>query len=124
MVKKKNENIVVDENLVNTTPILDDEVVLNEAQAIDKLSSNIEENEPKTEDIESNIDEQTEKVVDEQPELIEPAIIEEEQAELVVDEIVEPVVEVLKSEVKQLNNVNELNYSQHRHYLRTGRIPK
>lgn len=118
MAKKKNENIVeeeiiTNENFDNTTIILEETSVLDEAQPTEELSSNIEENEPKIEDNELIVvDEQLEIVVDEQLELASDT------------ETFESPIEILKTEVKQTLNIGELNYSQHRHYLRTGRIPK
>lgn len=118
MVKKKNENVV---NIV-----LNNEELVNqdETQVIEEMSLNINENELNIEDNdELSLKEQPEEVLEEeQPEIV---VIEEEQPEIVVEKLTLEFDATLNNpEPKELKTVAELNYSQHRHYLRTGRIPK
>lgn len=129
MAKKKNEN--VDEIAPNNEELLNQD----ETQAVEDLSLNIGENEPNIEENdESLLDEQLEDVEEdnEQPDEVveeekqpDEVVIDDKQPDEVVDDVIEDLGVALEySEPKESKNIDELNYSQYRHYLRTGRIPK
>lgn len=139
MAKKKNDNIVEEEIILSensdiTASSTEESLVLNELHQTDKTTQNFEENEPIIEDITSNIiedqpeitfdDEIKDVIATDEEKQPETVVDEEKQSETVVDEIEDLNMTLEYVEPKQSKNIDELNYSEYRHYLRTGRIPK